>query len=106
MPTRRKAAAPVLKEVRVLGGPTHDYPGRDDGLPLTVPDGHLRVFARSNVLGLVYGHWGDVHVDTRDLEACLRRGLVMLTDPTDGQPKFARLPPRTCCGNHATPGQH
>lgn len=109
MAARRTPAAPqrTLKEVRVLGGPTAaDWPGKVDGLPQEPPEGALRVFAQGNVLGLVYGHWGDVSVDDRSLEACLRKGLVMLVDPTNGQPKFARLPPRTCCGNHATPDQH
>jgi hypothetical protein len=74
-------------------------------LPQETPEGHLRVWAASNVLGLTYGRWGDVPIDKRDLEACLRRGLVKLAAP-DGTPKFARLPPRTCCGNSATPNQH
>lgn len=124
MPPRRSKAAPTLKEVVVLAGPVAktdpiglgeaegppaepgDWTGRADGLPQEPPEGALRVFAQGNVLGLVYGHWGDVSVDDRSLEACLRKGLVMLVDPTDGQPKYAKLPPRTCCGNHATPDQH
>jgi hypothetical protein len=74
------------------------------GLPTDVPDGYVRVFARSNVLGLAANHWGDVPVDMHHLEECLRRRLVLLEDEA-GNPAPASLPPRACCGNN-TPGQH
>ena len=89
----------------VLAGPTRGYPGEADGLPRDVPEDRLRVFARKNVLGLAAGHWGDVPKSARDLEACLRKGLVQIEGP-GGEPGYAKLPPRTCCGNPATPGQH
>ena len=90
----------------VLAGPTRsNYAGASDGLPRQVPDGYIRVYATRNVLGLAANHWGDVSARTRDLDVCLRKGLVKIEGPL-GDPMFARIQPRACCGRPATPDQH
>lgn len=74
------------------------------GLPSDVPEGYIRVFAKGNVLGIAANHWGDVPINKKHLEECMRRGLVLLEDDR-GNPAPANLPARTCCG-YSSPGQH
>lgn len=66
---------------------------------VVVPDGHIYVEARANVLDLYWQQRAFLPLDTPELAACLERGLVVEVQ-ADGTTK--ELPPPSpatrCCG--------